>query len=539
MHSDILKNMSGRSDLAIVVSLLIIGVLTRIPFASRMIFEGDSARFAMAMREYDIAQMKPHAPGYILYIALAKFVNLFVSDSRLSMLGISIISSALTAVLLYYLARRMYDGFTAFTAAVLLFSSPLFWFNGEMPLTYALEGLFSAAFAYACFRVINKEKRWLFISAVVLGLATGVRQNIIIIFFPLWLFSFRKYSVKDILIAICIFGLTCLTWFAPMIILTGGLKKYLQVINAQYSTWVAYPAPFSFQIKERGKIFSRFMAYSLGVGLIPFIYYLARDFRMRLIKEDTRLKFLLSWIMPGILFFIGVNIWNPGHVVVILPPLFIMLSEAVKRMSGGLYAAYIKIGRSGAAEPAKRFTHMASGKIIAVVSIVLITAVNSYAFLAKDTPVSYSTIERQDSDLEELIRLTRANSEPDKTMLLAFFYSTQASIYLPDYRIYCPFPLIFDKVTVPIGAQNVYVSFQHQTTPKTYWIPTGFRIKPIVIPEGIDKIVLWESEVASYYKNPKRPLEEITSKINGTKIYVLTVKPEEKIYYDYHYLSVG
>ena len=246
MHSDILKNMSGRSDLAIVVSLLIIGVLTRIPFASRMIFEGDSARFAMAMREYDIAQMKPHAPGYILYIALAKFVNLFVSDSRLSMLGISIISSALTAVLLYYLARRMYDGFTAFTAAVLLFSSPLFWFNGEMPLTYALEGLFSAAFAYACFRVINKEKRWLFISAVVLGLATGVRQNIIIIFFPLWLFSFRKYSVKDILIAICIFGLTCLTWFAPMIILTGGLKKYLQVINAQYSTWVAYPAPFSF-----------------------------------------------------------------------------------------------------------------------------------------------------------------------------------------------------------------------------------------------------------------------------------------------------
>jgi len=531
--------MSGRNNFAIVLSLFIIGVLTRIPFASRMIFEGDSARFAMAMREYDIAQMKPHAPGYILYIALARLVNIFVNDSRLSMLGISIISSALTAVLLYYLARRMYDGVTAFSGAVLLLSSPLYWFNGEMPLTYALEGLLSAVFAYSCCRVITQEKKWLFISAVVLGLATGVRQNIIIMFFPLWLFSFRKYSFKDILIAICIFGLTCLTWFAPMIILTGGLKKYLQVINAQYSTWVAYPAPLSFQIKERGKIFARFIAYSLGIGLIPLVYYVVRDFGIRSIGKDAKLKFLLLWIIPGTLFLIGVNIWNPGHVVVILPPLFIMLSGAIKRMSDDLYAAYCRIGGRNASEPVKSFKRMTPGKIVAIVSIVIITAVNSYAFLAKDTPVSYSTIKRQDSDLEELIRLTRANSEPDKTMLFAFFYSTQASIYLPDYRIYCPFPLIFNKMTVPIAAQNVYVSFQHQTTPKTYWIPTGFRIKPIVIPEGIDKIVLWENEVARYYKNQKRPLEEITSKINGTKIYVLTVKPEEKIYYDYHYLSVG
>jgi hypothetical protein len=502
-----------------------------------MIFEGDSARFAMAMREYDVAQMKPHAPGYILYIALAKLADIFVNDARLSMLGISIISSAFTAVLLYYLVKRMYDGSGAFISAVLLLSSPLYWFNGEMPLTYALEGLLSAAFAYACCRVIANEKKWLFVSAVVLGLATGVRQNIIIMLFPLWLFAFRKYPVKDILIAVCIFGLTCLTWFAPMIILTGGLKKYLLVVDAQYSTWVAHPSPFLFQIKERGKIFARFTAYSLGIGLIPIVYYLARNFRIRSIKEDMRLKFLLLWIMPGTIFFIGVNIWNPGHVVVILPPLFILLAEAVKKMSGDLEAAYSKIGR--ATEPAKSFKHMASGRTIAVVSTIIIMTGNSYVFLAKDTPVSYAAIERQDSYLEELIRLTRANSEPEKTMLFAFFYNTQASIYLPDYRIYCPFPLIFNKVNVPTEAQNVYVSFQHQTIPKTYWMPTGFRIKPIVIPEGIDKIILWENEVASYYQNPERPLEEITSEINGTKIYVLTVKPGEKIYYDYHYLSVG
>jgi hypothetical protein len=266
---------------------------------------------------------------------------------------------------------------------------------------------------------------------------------------------------------------------------------------------------------------------------------LTRNFRIRLLREDMRLKFLLLWIVPGILFFIGVNIWNPGHVVVILPPLFILLTEAVNEMSKDLHAAYKKIVGTKTYGPVYGFQYMSSGKTIAVVSVVIMLIGNLYIFLAKDTPVSFATIHKQDSYLEEVIRLTRENSEPERTMLLAFFHNTQAGIYLPDYRIYCPFPLIFNKSDLPVEKQNVYVSFQYQTTPRTYWIPTGFRIEPIEIPEGVNKIILWEGEVARYYHDPERPLKEIVSKINGTKIYILTVKPEEKIYYGYHYLSLG
>jgi len=134
--------------------------------------------------------------------------------------------------------------------------------------------------------------------------------------------------------------------------------------------------------------------------------------------------------------------------------------------------------------------------------------------------------------------LTKENFKPEKTMILTCMLSTQAGFYLSDYLIYCPFPLIFDSSEVPIEAQNVYISFRHQTTPKTYWIPTGFKIKPITIPPGIDTVLLWEQKIAKYYHSYSRPLGEIESDTNDAKVYFFKVEQDDKIYYDYHFLSV-
>ena len=97
---------------------------------------------------------------------------------------------------------------------------------------------------------------------------------------------------------------------------------------------------------------------------------------------------------------------------------------------------------------------------------------------------------------------------------------------------------MFSNSEVPVEAQNVYTSYRYQTEPKTYWIPTGFKIEPIAIPAGIDTVVVWEKEIAQYYQNSDRPLMEITSCLNENKIYALEVKQGEKIYYDYHFWSV-
>jgi len=543
MHSNSLNNMSiarplfkklSKQDLIIASGLFLFCLIIRIPFATQMIYHSDSARFALALEHYDVAEMRPHAPGYILYVALAKLADLFVHDARLSLVGVSILASALTIFFLYFFAGKMFGRSNGIISSLLLLSSPLFWFNGEMPFTYALEGLLSVTFAYSCYKIIIGEMKWLFVSAIVLGLATGVRQNIIIMFLPLWLYAIRKCSFNKILFSFIVFGVTCLTWFTPMIVLTGGLRKYFTAIDAQFNTVVLHPMPLLLQIKARVRIFATFMVYSLTLGLIPICYYIGRFFRIPSIVEDQRLTFLLLWFVPSILFFIGLNVWNPGHVLLILPPLFICLAESIKGFSKDLEEGIKNIIEESSNLIRKIFSY----KAILVSSVVLLLLFNLYIFLFKNTQVSYAAIHKGDTQLAELIRLTKENFKPEKTMILTCMLSTQAGFYLSDYLIYCPFPLIFDSSEVPIEAQNVYISFRHQTTPKTYWIPTGFKIEPITIPPGVDTIILWEKEIARYYQSSNLPLKEIDSDMKDVKVYFLKVKPNDKIYYDYHYLSV-
>ena len=529
---------SNKSDAAIALCLSVVSLLTRIPFASRMIFEGDSARFALALKQYDVAQMRPHAPGYILYVALAKLVDLVVHDPSTSFVSISIVASALTVFCLYHFANKMYGRPNALICSLLLITSPVFWYNGEIPLTYALEGLISVFFALSCYKVITGEKKWLVVSAIVLAIATGVRQNTILFFLPLWLFSMRKCSLKQILISFSIFGVVCLAWFIPMVVLTGGFERYFLAIEGQFNTWVLHPAPFLFEIIGRWKVFSTFVIYGFGLALVPMIYYFGRFFKLPAIVEDLRLQFILFWILPSVCFFIGVNVFNSGHIVVILPPLCICVAESVKGLASdineGIHRIFPPSNMGLNREKRKVFSYNAITGLV----VIPILLVNIYMFFFTSTPVSYKNIRDGDRTLAELVRLTKENFVPEKTLIITFAYNTQASLYLPDYRIYCPFPLMFSSAEVPIEAQNVYISFHHQTSPKTYWLSTDFKIKPIPVPKGIDTVVIWEEEISEYYHNREEQLVEVNSEISKTKIYFAKIEPEEMIHYDYHYLSI-
>jgi hypothetical protein len=69
-------------------------------------------------------------------------------------------------------------------------------------------------------------------------------------------------------------------------------------------------------------------------------------------------------------------------------------------------------------------------------------------------------------------------------------------------------------------------------------VPTGFRIEPIEVPQGIETLVLWEEETAAYYQSEDRGLGEIESERSDARIFYLGLEPDDKIYYDYQYLNV-
>jgi hypothetical protein len=527
-----------KKDWLLAGALSVLTLASRIPMASHFLFNSDSTRMALAMEHFDVSQMRPHAPGYILYVACAKLVDFFVRDAAISLVSVSILASALTVAVLYLLSFRMYDRTNAILSSVLLATSPLFWFNGEMALTYALEGFFCTLLAYVCYLMVKGEKEWTVVSALLLGVATGIRQNVIIFFLPLWLFSLRKFSFKRVLGSFLVYGLVCLAWFFPLVTLSGGLSSYLRTLNAQFASVVLDPAPFLFQVRVRSLIFAKFMLASLSLGIIPQVYYLGRFFRLPSTIQDQRRQVILLWILPAILFYIAVTLFNPGQVIVILPPLFIFMSESLMGLARDVEAAFIRLRGIRGSFILNIVKPLFSYRSVLVLSAGMILVVNGLEFFLMRTPACYAVIEEGDTQLAERIRLTRENTAAEKTIILACLQNTQAAYYLPDRPVYCPFPIIFPESKVPLSRQNVYISYRHRTEPRAYWIPTDFRIAPIPIPDGIDSVVIWEKDLADYYRNEDRPLLELKAGDRGASIYLLQVNPGEKILYHYHHWTV-
>jgi hypothetical protein len=507
---------------------------SRIPFAGQYLFHSDSTRFALAMEHFDVSQMRPQAPGYILYVGVAKLVDFFLRDAAKSLVAISMISNALTVCILYFLALKMFGRSSALISAVLLATSPLFWYNGDMALAYALEGLLATSFAYACYMLVCEANiRTALAAAVLLAAATGTRQNVVILLAPLWIFALWKMPFRRVLASVLVFGICCLAWFVPLVILSGGLKSYLQTLNAQYQAVIVEPLPFLEQMAIRTGILARFIFYSFVLGLAPLVYFIGRFFDIAAIHGDVRVRFILLWMLPAVCFYVLITIWNPGQVILVLPPLILFLSKSLLQFSRQLS----EICERNVSHFIRRLFFYASKLAPGIVTLV-IAAVNIYIFLFANTPVSYAAIRTGDRQMAEMILLTKENGAPDKTIILACVLNTQAAYYLPEYRVYCPFPLIFDQSRVPLRHQNVYISYKRQTQPRAYWIDMNFNMEPIDIPDGIDRLMLWEPQLADYYQGQNRPLVHHRKDRSNDGIFSLHVNSGERIVYGFHAWSL-
>src|SRR5262249_784933 len=192
------------------------------PYRARMLYNWDAVQFALALNEYDVVKHQPHPPGYILYVALGRLVNHWLSDPTSSYVLLAVAFSGLTTFVVYYLARVAYDRATALASATLLAVSPLFWFYGSVGFTYPAHALIASVAGYCWFRALRGSETDAWLAAGYLGLAGGLRQSALVLLFPLWLGStaFGVRRLRTLLIGMAIVTATVLAWFLPMIWIT-------------------------------------------------------------------------------------------------------------------------------------------------------------------------------------------------------------------------------------------------------------------------------------------------------------------------------
>ncbi|HEY3873961.1 MAG TPA: glycosyltransferase family 39 protein, partial [Candidatus Kapabacteria bacterium] len=211
--------------------------LTRFPLRSHTLFEFDSINFAVALKRFDLGQVTPQVPGYILHVLLARFLFLFTKDQNLAYIWLSIILSIGSVLIFWRAAAALRGERVGIVAALLWLTTPLFWLHGAINAIYIEEAFYTSAILYCGIKWIRNEKlTWeVILYGVSLSLATGARQTSILFFLPATIvLILRRRPSKSIMIwSIVAFVLVTSAWVFELLRESGGLSNYLYWAKAE------------------------------------------------------------------------------------------------------------------------------------------------------------------------------------------------------------------------------------------------------------------------------------------------------------------
>lgn len=322
----------AKQEWALVAALFAVTLASRIPLRSRYLANWDSVNFALALDDYDLAMHQPQPPGYILYVALGRFFRIFFSDANTALVAISIIASAAAVVGIYLLGRDIFNRQTGLAAAVLLLFSPLAWYYGEVALSYSLEMPLVIAIIWLLYQLLF-HRRFLLTTAIVLGIAGGFRQDVLIFLGPFWLAGSLRAGIRPMLKSWAVLALTVLAWLLPLIILAGGLSDFRALSRAQFESGVwptsVFELGWSKALALNGMEVWRALLWLMGAAAPALLLLAALLLWPRQFYVKRQVQLLIALMLLPLLFFVTVHFGQPGYLLVFSAPLLLLIAHAL------------------------------------------------------------------------------------------------------------------------------------------------------------------------------------------------------------------
>lgn len=263
---------------SLVGALALVVALAHLPFLPSSLEDIDSVNFALGVRDFDVADHRPHPPGYPAYIGVGKVAVLLTSpwmrgatQSHIEAraLGtISLLAGALAVLALYRVFacfgesdeprtsrpwRRLQPA--ALGATALTIACPLSWYMSARPMS-DMAGLAAALAAQACLALawwrqrpdsdgdrrlepdaLAASGRMIVLGALIAGAAIGFRSQVMWLTLPLLalvLLDRIGRGVAGALLGGAItFTFGALLWAVPLVVASGGLGSYLAALGSQ------------------------------------------------------------------------------------------------------------------------------------------------------------------------------------------------------------------------------------------------------------------------------------------------------------------
>lgn len=234
-----------RHSVVVAMALVALALVTRLPLLTISLDEVDSANFVNALTlGYNIPMLRPHPPGYPMYMFMGKALNGLLHNPLLSLSLVSALLGSLAVIPFYSLLLELVDARMALIGSVLFIVNPLAWTFSESALGDVPALFFTVVLAWLCYRA-RVSVRALLLSFVVASLAIGVRQaQVALLPWLLLPLAYRWIARKERPWALAVAGtilfvVTTAAWVLPMIVIgSPGVAAYSEALSKQWSTAV-------------------------------------------------------------------------------------------------------------------------------------------------------------------------------------------------------------------------------------------------------------------------------------------------------------
>ena len=409
-------------------ALFFVVVLSRLPFATTHLWAWDSVLYARALEQgfhvsADPTVSRPHPPGYIWYVAIAAAARWVLSDSNAALVLVSILASAAGAALLYLVARRYVRDSLALLVALAFAASPLTWMYSEVAYPYTVLALISLALGGAFLSRASPV-----IASLAFGVASGARQDVLLLLAPLWVWSVRPRGPREAAEHDAIVGAGALAWVVPSMALSGGPGDYLAALFQQGGVVTS-----TYSVPARGlpALFYNlgFTAEAIGWGLglfsLPLIVAIAiraRDiWRAPAMRLDPLTAGLILWVGPALAFYTVVHIGEWGYVLSVLPALLLASAVALERVVP--------------LRPTVRWAVAAAASVVLPAAVFLVGD-DAYQAVVGGAEFSAAALARHEARLSADVRYVRQQFAPASTLIVTREDHQLVRYYLPEYRTY-------------------------------------------------------------------------------------------------------
>ncbi len=407
----------------VALALFVITVFTRIPFHSNYLYHWDSVNMAFGMEHFNPADGAPHFPGYFAYIVVADILNPLFGNANTTLVIISIISSGIAVAALFYLGREIFNPTIGLIAAVLLMTSPLVWFYGEIALPHTPDMMCVIIAAYLLYKIMNGETRLVWITAIFLGIVGGFRYVTLGFMIPLAVFAGYRIGIKRIIGVGIIMAVLTILWVIPTLNATGGLENYMvasKAFSADFfdtTSLLAGAGLFGLKRNLVEKLLP-YTAYAWGLAALPALYFLIYIPRFRSWLKNRAVWFFILWAAPPIGFYVIIHMGQQGYVFTFLPACMLLsakgLYELLKSRPAMMQAA-------------------AAGLALVAAAIFILAPIYP---LGENGPklLNYKTLQESDQMWSDKIALVESQFSPENTLLVAENWR-HVQYYLRDYHL--------------------------------------------------------------------------------------------------------